>query len=39
MEIRNAFSVLDPENARKLEKNGEILFGGPRTEKKMREND
>jgi len=33
------FSVLDPEKFKDIEKIGEILFDGPWTEKKFREND
>ena len=39
MEIRVLFSVDDPEKCKEIGKIGEILFGGPRTEKKFREND
>jgi len=33
------FSVLDPKKCKEIGKIGEILFGGPRTEKQIREND
>ena len=33
------FSLLDPEKCKKIVKIGEILFGGPKTEKKFTEND
>jgi len=33
------FSVLDPEKCKKIGNIGEIVFGGPRTEKNIREND
>src|SRR6218665_167362 len=39
MAIGIFFSVLDPEKCKKIGKIGEILFGGPRTQKKFREND
>ena len=39
MENWNVFSVLDPEKCKEIGKIGEILFGGPRTEKQIREND
>src|SRR6218665_1104066 len=33
------FSVLDPENCKEIGKIGEIVFGGLRTKKNIREND
>ena len=33
------FSVLDPEKCQEIGKIGEILFGGPQTENKFRENE
>src|SRR6218665_2735197 len=39
MEIRMFFSVLYPEKCKEIGKFGEILFGGLRTDKKLREND
>jgi len=32
-------SLIDPEKCKEIGKIGEILFGGPQTEKKFREND
>jgi len=37
MEIEMFFSVPDPEKFKEIGKTSEILFGGPRTEKKCRE--
>ena len=39
MGIEMIFSVLDPEKCQEIGKIGEILFGGPQTENKFREND
>jgi len=36
MEIGMFCSVLDSEKCKEIEKIGEILFGGPRTEKKFK---
>ena len=40
MEIGMCFmSLIDPEKCKEIGKIGEIVFGGPRTEKSFREND
>ena len=39
MEIGKFFSLLDPEKYKEIGKIVEILFGGPRTDKILREND
>ena len=39
MEIGIFFYVFDPEKCKEIGKIGEIVFGGPQSEKKFRDND
>ena len=39
LKMENVFSVLYAEKCKKIGKIGEVLFGGPRTQKDFREND